>query len=86
MRSESTQAILANLHEILFTEEGFRGNTSDYYNPRNSFLPAVLESHRGIPLTLSLIYKAVGGRLGLAIRGSTAPATSWSKCSRMTNA
>src|SRR6266404_4686421 len=37
------QALLAHLHEFLFDEQGFQGNTDDYYNPANSYLPAVLE-------------------------------------------
>ncbi len=73
LHSNSTQAILANLHDVLFEEEGFRGNAADYYNPRNSFLPSVLESRRGIPITLSLIYKAVGDRLGLVVHGLNCP-------------
>jgi len=55
----SPQAILAHLHDILFQEEGFCGNTEDYYNPMNSYLPAVLEMKKGLPITLSLIYKIV---------------------------
>ena len=54
------QAVLAHLHDVLFDEEGFAGNHEDYYNPLNSFLPAVLDLRLGIPITLTLIYKIVG--------------------------
>src|SRR5580658_5873053 len=40
VRSTLPQAILAHLHDVLFEEEGFAGNTEDYYNPNNSYLPA----------------------------------------------
>ncbi|HWG40509.1 MAG TPA: transglutaminase family protein, partial [Candidatus Acidoferrales bacterium] len=30
--------IIAALNDVLFQEEVFRGNTVDYYSPRNSFL------------------------------------------------
>jgi regulator of sirC expression with transglutaminase-like and TPR domain len=73
IHGDSPQAVLAHLHEVLFDEVGFRGNRADYYNPRNSYLPTVLQSHRGIPITLSLVYKAVGGRLGLPVQGLNCP-------------
>lgn len=48
---------------------GFRGNTEDYYNPRNSFLSHVLEKRVGIPITLSLVLMEVGRRLSLPMVG-----------------
>ena len=65
VRGPQTQAILAHLHDVLFEEGGLCGNTEDYYNPSNSYLPAVLATKRGLPITLSLIYKIVAERLGL---------------------
>jgi regulator of sirC expression with transglutaminase-like and TPR domain len=73
VRSESIDARLAHLHEVLFDEAGFVGNSDDYYNPRNSYIPAVLDSRRGLPITLSLVYKAVAGRVGLDVVGINAP-------------
>jgi len=72
-RSQQTQAILANLHYVLFEDAGFQGNTEDYYNPVNSYLPAVLATRRGLPITLSLIYKIVAERLGLRTWGVGLP-------------
>jgi regulator of sirC expression with transglutaminase-like and TPR domain len=66
-------AVLANLHAVLFEEEGFAGNLERYYNALNSYLPAVLNSRRGLPVVLALIYKAVGEHAGLAIEGLNAP-------------
>lgn len=71
--SSQTQALLAHLHDVLFDEEGFEGNSEDYYDPLNSYLPSVLESKLGIPITLSLIYKVVGEKIGLKIEGVNAP-------------
>ncbi|MBI2479093.1 MAG: hypothetical protein HYV60_10810, partial [Planctomycetia bacterium] len=73
VRSQSTEAMLAHLHDVLFDEEGFQGNSEDYYNPLNSYLSAVLELKRGIPISLSLIYKVVGERVGLDIDGVNSP-------------
>ena len=59
VRGRQAQAILAHLHDVLFEEEGFKGNSDDYYSTLNSYLPAVLQTKRGLPITLSLIYKIV---------------------------
>jgi regulator of sirC expression with transglutaminase-like and TPR domain len=67
------QALLAHMHDLLFEEEGFCGEVEDYYNTANSYLPAVLQTKRGLPITLSLIYKIVGERLGLQTWGVALP-------------
>ena len=69
----SRRAMLAHLHDELFECQQFRGNVDDYYNPRNSFVPAVLETGLGIPISLALIYKVVATRLGLRVEGVNAP-------------
>lgn len=73
VRSDDPNALLAHLHEVLFEEAGFAGNSEDYYNPLNSYLPAVLETRRGLPITLTLLYKAVAEPLGFVVRGLNAP-------------
>ncbi|WP_428937590.1 SirB1 family protein [Fontivita pretiosa] len=73
VRGSQPQALLAHLHAYLFDELGFVGNTENYYNTANSYLPAVLKSKRGLPITLSLIYKIVGERLGLRVHGLGLP-------------
>jgi regulator of sirC expression with transglutaminase-like and TPR domain len=61
------------LHQVLFLEEGFTGDTERYYHALNSYLPAVLNSRRGLPITMGLLYKAVGEGAGLTIAGVNAP-------------
>jgi regulator of sirC expression with transglutaminase-like and TPR domain len=73
VRSPSPQARIAHLHDVLFDVVGFRGNVDDYYNPANSYLPDVLATHRGLPITLVLVYKCVAEQVGLAVRGINAP-------------
>jgi regulator of sirC expression with transglutaminase-like and TPR domain len=53
----------------LFTDLGFRGNTADYYDPRNSFLAEVLERRVGIPITLSVLTIEVARRIGVGAVG-----------------
>jgi regulator of sirC expression with transglutaminase-like and TPR domain len=68
------------LNRYLFDELGFRGNTQDYYDPRNSFLNDVLDRRLGIPITLSIIYVEIGRRLGLALHGVAFPGHFLVKC------
>lgn len=72
-RSKRPAAILANLHAVLFEEEGYVGDMPRYYNALNSYLPAVLNTRHGIPVLLSLVYKLVGEGAGLTIEGINAP-------------
>jgi regulator of sirC expression with transglutaminase-like and TPR domain len=65
--------IIAALNEVLFKEEMFRGNTVDYYSPRNSFLHDVLDRRLGIPITLALVYMEVGRRVGFQLFGVGMP-------------
>ncbi len=73
VKGRQPQALVAHLHDVLFEEEGFAGNTEDYYNTINNFVPMVLETKRGLPITLSLIYKNVATRLGLRTHGINLP-------------
>ncbi|MDQ3014872.1 MAG: transglutaminase-like domain-containing protein [bacterium] len=73
VRGRQAQALMAHMHDILFEEEGYRGNTEDYYSVVNSYLPAVMMTKRGMPITLALIYKIVAERLGLHVYGIGIP-------------
>ena len=73
VHDDNPRALVAHLHQHLFDELNFQGNKRDYYDPRNSFLPWVVRSRRGIPITLSLVYKLVAERLGLSVDGLNTP-------------
>jgi regulator of sirC expression with transglutaminase-like and TPR domain len=55
--------------EYLFGECGFRGNSEDYYDPKNTFLNDVLDRRRGIPISLSVVYAEVAKRGGVVANG-----------------
>jgi regulator of sirC expression with transglutaminase-like and TPR domain len=55
------------VNQILFQEYGLQGNSQDYYNYRNSLLNHVLESKKGIPMTLCIIYTLICRRLDLVV-------------------
>jgi regulator of sirC expression with transglutaminase-like and TPR domain len=65
--------MLHRLREYLFEEQGFEGNSEDYFDPRNSYLNDVLDRRLGIPITLSLVLIEVGRRLGLEMEGIGLP-------------
>eukprot|EP00891_Asterochloris_glomerata_P003790 jgi/Astpho2/3790/Aster-x1171 len=44
-----------------------QGNTANYYDPANSLLPCVFKTGLGIPISLAVIYVAVGRRAGLPL-------------------
>ena len=73
LQHPTPQAVLAHAHAVLFEQMRFRGNVRNYYDPRNSLLPAVLRRRVGLPISLSLVYKAVLERLGLRVEGINAP-------------
>ena len=66
-------ARVAGLGRYLFHELGFHGNTSDYYDPRNSYFNQVLDRRTGLPITLSLVAMSVGERAGLEVQGVGLP-------------
>jgi regulator of sirC expression with transglutaminase-like and TPR domain len=62
-----------SLRRALAIREGFGGNVDDFGNPDNSFLNRVLETRRGIPISLSLIWIEVGRRVGIEMEGVGLP-------------
>jgi regulator of sirC expression with transglutaminase-like and TPR domain len=61
------------LNRFFFQELGFGGNANDYYDPGNSYLHAVLETRRGIPITLALVYIELATQVGLSACGVSFP-------------
>ena len=59
--------------EYLFREKSFKGNTEDYYNPENSYLTSVLDSGKGIPVSLSVLAILVARRVDLPLEGVNLP-------------
>ena len=73
IRRRNSRSFRHGAHEYLFQELGLTGNEEDYYNANNSCLNYVLESRKGIPITLCLLYMELGRRLGVAVDGIAAP-------------
>ena len=61
------------LNRFFFQELGFAGNVNDYYDARNSYLHFVLQSRRGIPITLAVLYVEIATQIGLHASGVSFP-------------
>ena len=72
-RADSPIQTVEKINALLFETLGFRGNTDDYYDPRNSFFNDVLDRRIGIPITLSTVYLEVSRRLKFPIVGVGMP-------------
>ncbi|MBN2319333.1 MAG: transglutaminase family protein [Acidobacteria bacterium] len=68
-RDRTPAGIIECINEVLFVQEGLRGNSEDYYNPQNYYLNEVLDRKLGIPITLSVVYMEVAKRIGFPIAG-----------------
>ena len=64
---------LARLNHVLFVEQGYEGNSSHYYDPRNSFLNDVIDRKLGIPISLSILYIELARVLGVPLDGVSFP-------------
>ena len=61
------------LNRYFFEELGFAGNLNDYHHPDNSYLHRVLETRRGIPITLAVLYIELATQIGLSAQGVSFP-------------
>lgn len=52
---------------------GIKGAQDSYYDPRNSFINDVIERKCGIPISISIVYMAIGARAGIALGGTSMP-------------
>jgi regulator of sirC expression with transglutaminase-like and TPR domain len=60
-------------NDYFFEELHYKGNREEYYDPKNSYLNDVMERRVGIPITLAVLYVAVGEKAGLPVRGVGMP-------------
>lgn len=66
---DAAVAISRHVYETL----GFRGNESDYYDPRNSLLSDVLDRKTGVPISLALVYCEIARRASVRAEGVSFP-------------
>jgi regulator of sirC expression with transglutaminase-like and TPR domain len=61
------------INSVLFNKLKFGANTKNFHSPGNSMINIVLESHKGNPLTLCVIYMLVAQKLKLPVHGVNLP-------------
>lgn len=61
------------MNNVIFDMHGFRANKKNYHAAQNSYINTVLESKKGNPLSLSIIYLVIAEYLGVPIYGVNLP-------------
>lgn len=61
------------LNKVFFELNGFDGNRKNYYSPINSYINNVLDTKKGNPISISILYLELAERLKLPIYGVNLP-------------
>jgi regulator of sirC expression with transglutaminase-like and TPR domain len=61
------------INGVLFNKLKFGANTKNFHSPGNSMINVVLESHKGNPISLCVIYMLVAQKLKLPVYGVNLP-------------
>jgi regulator of sirC expression with transglutaminase-like and TPR domain len=61
------------INSVIFNKLKFGANTKNFHSPGNSMINIVLESHKGNPITLCVIYMLVAQKLKLPVYGVNLP-------------
>lgn len=61
------------MNSVMFGKFKFSGNTKNFHSPSNSMIHVVMESRKGNPITLSVIYMLIARKLGMPVYGINLP-------------
>jgi regulator of sirC expression with transglutaminase-like and TPR domain len=61
------------LNHILYHMYGFSGNSTNVHAPQNAFINHVLDTKKGNPITLGIIYMALANQLEMPVYGINLP-------------
>ncbi|ASB50071.1 transglutaminase-like domain-containing protein [Alkalitalea saponilacus] len=61
------------INHILFDVHGYTRNNSNFMAPQNSLICDVLDTRKGNPISLSVIYSVIALRLGIPVYGVNLP-------------
>ena len=61
------------MNSLFYNTMGFGPNTKNFHSPANSMISVVLESRRGNPITLCVIYMLIARKLGMPVYGVNLP-------------
>ena len=60
-------------NHILYGVHGFSGNTLNFHAPQNSYMNTLLETHKGSPLSLGILYIVLARQLNIPVYGVNLP-------------
>ena len=61
------------INSVLFSKLKFRANTKNFHAPANSMINVVMQTKKGNPLSLSVIYMLIAQKLDLPVYGVNLP-------------
>ena len=61
------------INHIFFKIYKFSGNAANFYSPQNNYINQVMETKKGNPITLAIIYSTIAQKLGIPIYGVNLP-------------
>lgn len=61
------------LNHIVFNIHKFSRNNLDFYSPKNSYINLVLETKKGNPVSLAILYLTIAVKLGIPVYGVNLP-------------
>ena len=61
------------INSVIFNKLKFGANTKNFHSPGNSMINVVLETHKGNPITLCVIYMLVAQKLKMPVQGVNLP-------------
>jgi regulator of sirC expression with transglutaminase-like and TPR domain len=64
---------VTTFNKVFFDHHRFHGDSKSFHSPLNSYINTVLETRKGNPLSLSLIYSIIAQELRLPIYGVNLP-------------
>jgi len=56
---------VAALTRFLFTDQGFHGSRTDFYNRANSYMNEVMDDREGLPITLAVLWLELARQIGI---------------------
>lgn len=71
--SDAPEEIAVKIGNYFSREKGFSGNDADYYNTDNHYINKVIETKKGVPIVLSVIYMLVLRKLNFPVYGIGMP-------------
>lgn len=64
---------LTILNQFFYEDLGYAGNQNDFFHPENSYLHRVMETRRGIPISLAVLWLELAHGIGLTAEGVSFP-------------